>query len=137
MELHLLLQHLFFDTALHSAHARVSHFITILVPQLVRLFIACVWVEGAAERKLQTYSSLFGPFTLGRLSCNQIVQLLKECQIGSLIVVKIKAQVSTDLSKTFLTGQDSLMPQQVLSLILLDLLVSLHIVGRGLWVGEG
>ena len=53
MELHLLLEHLFFDSAFHSAHTAITHLVSILVPELVRLFVARIWVKCPSERELE------------------------------------------------------------------------------------
>lgn len=45
------------------------------------------------------------------LSLNQIVELLDESEIGSLIIVQIEAQISSDLPKPLLARQYHLIPQ--------------------------
>lgn len=139
MELHFLLQDFFLNSTLHAPHARVSHVCTsaVAAPELVRLLVACVWVECAAERKLQAHStgglSIFVADLLGR---NQVVQFLKEGQVGSLVVVQIQAQVRANLSEPLFTSQDRLLSQQIFPLLLFNLLISLHVDFRGCWVRE-
>ena len=59
---------------------------------------------------------------------------MEEGQIRSLVVVKIEAEVSTDLSESLLAGQDGFLPKQVLALLLLHLLISLHVNAGRSWV---
>ena len=80
VELHLLLEYFFLNTALHASHARITDFVpAVLVPKLIRLLIARVGVKGASEGELQLNRFLVAPILRDHLRLDQIVQLLQEC----------------------------------------------------------
>ena len=107
-----------------------------MAPELVRLFVASIWIERPAERELQT-NGFRALATRALLCCDQVVKFLEERQIGSLVVVKVETEISTDLSESLLTGQDGFLPKQILALLFLHLLISLHVNAWRSWVGKG
>lgn len=139
VELHFLLEHFFLDPTLHTTHAGVADLVTgtVLIPELIRLLVTGIRIEGPSEGELELDGFLIGAVLSDHLCLDQIVKLLEETQIGCLVVVKIEPQIGPDLSEALLSSQDCLVPQQIFPLLLLDLLIRLLVFFWGSWVWKG